>query len=241
MAYESKDEARSDIWQRLTDEGAARFPFPVEGRIPNFDGADRAAERLFDRLGIAQLNAVKINPDSPQKPLRRLALESGLVVFVPSPKLTDGFYKFDPSEIPQSKYADASALSKWDKWKQPVPLDKFPEVDLIITGCVAVTESGKRCGKGHGFSDIEFGILQELGHAAPPVATTVHDIQVVDDFPTESHDIGLDYIATPTRSYEGTPKNEQLSGIDWSLVTEADIDEMPVLGELQERLDTSLS
>jgi hypothetical protein len=42
---------------------------------------------------------------------------------------------------------------------------------------------GRRCGKGEGYSDLEFAILRELGHPPVPVATTVHDLQVVDSCP----------------------------------------------------------
>src|SRR5687768_8540494 len=36
---------RERVWARLEDAGAARFP-GAKGRIPNFDGAAAAAERL---------------------------------------------------------------------------------------------------------------------------------------------------------------------------------------------------
>ena len=50
---------------------------------------------------------------------------------------------------------------------------------MSVTG---VTRTGKRCGKGEGYSDIEFAILRELGHPPVAVATTVHSLSVVDDF-----------------------------------------------------------
>jgi hypothetical protein len=37
-------------------------------------------------------------------------------------------------------------------------------LDAIICGSVAVTRDGRRCGKGEGYSDLEFAILRELGH-----------------------------------------------------------------------------
>jgi 5-formyltetrahydrofolate cyclo-ligase len=35
--------------------------------------------------------AIKINPDSPQRPLRAEALRHGITVFVPTPRLRGGF------------------------------------------------------------------------------------------------------------------------------------------------------
>ena len=65
---------------------------------------------------------------------------------------------------------------------------------------MAVTDTAPcRAGKGEGYSDIEYAILRELGHDASgvPVATTVNDVQVVNDFPIESNDLPLTVIATP--------------------------------------------
>jgi hypothetical protein len=61
-----------------------------------------------------------------------------------------------------------------------VGLSDMPRPDAIVCGSVAVTRDGRRCGKGEGYSDLEFAILRELGHPPVPVATTVHDLQVVD-------------------------------------------------------------
>src|SRR5947199_4193943 len=44
--------------------------------------------------------AIKVNPDSPQRPLRAEALRRGITVFVPTPRLRDGFEKLDPRRIP---------------------------------------------------------------------------------------------------------------------------------------------
>jgi len=47
----------------------------------------------------------------------------------------------------------------------------MPGLDAIVCGSVAVTRDGRRCGKGEGYSDLEFAILRELGHPPVPVAT----------------------------------------------------------------------
>ena len=62
--------------------------------------------------------------------------------------------------------------------RDPMPDDLEPQLDAIVTGCVAVTRAGHRAGKGEGYSDIEYAILRELGHAEIPVATTGHSIRV---------------------------------------------------------------
>jgi 5-formyltetrahydrofolate cyclo-ligase len=106
-------------------------------------------------------------------------------------------------------------------------------MDFIVTGSVAVTRDGRRCGKGHGYGDIEYAILRELGHPAIPVATTVHPLQIVGDFPTDPHDLPVAFIATPDEVIEVESPPEAPSGIDWELLPDEIIKRMPVLGELR--------
>ena len=56
--------------------------------------------------------AIKVNPDSPQRPLRAEALRRGITVFVPTPRLSGGFRKLDPHRIPPDKIEEAASLSR---------------------------------------------------------------------------------------------------------------------------------
>jgi 5-formyltetrahydrofolate cyclo-ligase len=178
--FTDKSAARQWVWDRLAAEGVARFPFPPHGRIPNFASAELAAARLLDIEPWKSAGAIKVNPDSPQRPLRAEALRRGITVFVPTPRLRGGFNKLDPRRIPPDKIDEAASLSRGDRWSEEVALADMPRLDAIVCGSVAVTRDGRRCGKGEGYSDLEFAILRELGHPPVPVATTVHDLQVVD-------------------------------------------------------------
>jgi 5-formyltetrahydrofolate cyclo-ligase len=64
----------------------------------------------------------------------------------------------------------------------------FQKVRCIVTGSVAVTRDGHRCGKGHGYGDLEYVILRELGQPPIPVVTTVHAMQMVEVFPADPHE-----------------------------------------------------
>ena len=88
--FADKSAARQWVWDRLGAEGVARFPFPPHGRIPNFVGAEQAAARLLDIEPWKSATAIKVNPDSPQRPLRAEALRRGITVFVPTPRLRGG-------------------------------------------------------------------------------------------------------------------------------------------------------
>ena len=230
--FRSKRAAREAVWDALRSAGAARFPFPPHGRIPNFAGAAEAAERLLAEPPLADARRVKVNPDAPQLPLRLALLRRGSVVYMPSPRLRAGFLKLDPRSIPAAELRRAASLSGCRRWAREVPLRKLPQMDAIVTGSVAVTPDGRRCGKGHGYSDIEYAILLELGHAPVPVATTVHALQLVERFPADANDLPLAWIATPERVLRVEPPRPEPDGIDWSRLSEADLDAMPVLREL---------
>jgi len=69
-----KEAWRKRIWEEMERGGAALFPGAI-GRIPNFVGAERAAERLAALPEWKAAAAIKSNPDSPQRPVRARALE----------------------------------------------------------------------------------------------------------------------------------------------------------------------
>lgn len=233
--FDDKGAARQAVWDRLADERLARFPFPPHGRIPNFKGAEAAARRLLALAPWKDAGRIKINPDAPQRPVRIEALRRGITVYMPTPRLRGGFKKLDPAKIPPEAFAAAASLSRGERWAEEVPLEAMPAMDAIVAGSVAVTAGGRRAGKGEGYSDLEFAILRELGHPAVPVATTVHEVQVVDALPWEETDIPLAAVATPERAIVVDEPPPAPAGVDWDRLTDEDLDEMPVLRELRQR------
>ena len=230
--FRTKADARQRVWDDLDVQRFARPPFPAHGRIPNFEGADLAALKIFESSPWREASAIKVNPDSPQMHVRLHALTLGIRVYVPTPGLKGGFHLLDPERIPPSCFRQAATLSSMPQWSQAVALDELPQLDAIVTGCVAVTARGKRAGKGAGYSDIEYAILRELGHKPVPVATTVHEIQIVEDFPIETNDLPLSLICTPMRTLRVASPLPAPMGIQWSRLTPEDIRGMPLLGDL---------
>lgn len=238
QCFADKSEARIAIWKALVEHRVARFPFPLKGRIPNFDGADRASARLLEHDVLRSAKCVKVNPDSPQRYVRKGLLDRGVVVITPTPRLQGGFYRLDPGKIPKEHYWDAASMKMGGQWGEALRLDQLPHIDAIVMGCVAVTRDGRRLGKGHGYADLEYAILRELGHPAVPVATTVHALQILEDFPTEAHDVPVSIVATPAQLIQVAEPLPKPAGIDWSSLTAGALEEMPVLAELKAMLDT---
>src|ERR1700685_3362234 len=77
---------REEVWSAMRAAKVARFP-GAAGRIPNFTGAEAAAERLRGLPAWAAAAALKANPDSAQLPVRQRALEDGKVVYMAVPRL----------------------------------------------------------------------------------------------------------------------------------------------------------
>ena len=232
-SFKSKSEAREYVWNTLTEQKAAAFPFPVKGRIPNFVGAKLAADRLLTHPIWEGVTCVKCNPDSPQRSLREALLRRSIRYVFPTPRLKAGFFLFDPEEIPKDKYGEAATLKTCMAYGQKIALNDLPKIDLAVTGSVAVTEQGYRCGKGHGYGDLEYGIYTALGHPAVPVVTTVHDLQIVKDFTPDAHDLPVTVIATPTKIIEVNAPPKAPQGIYWELLSDEDLDEMPILKDLK--------
>ncbi len=230
-----KDEIRKEVWRILEKKGVARFPKPVQGRIPNFIGAEKAAERIISQKEFEDAEVIKVNPDSPQIPVRRLALTSGKLLIMPTPRLKKGFMLLDPRRVPREAFAKASTLRGAFKYGRICPLGELPQVDLIVVGSVAVSRDGVRVGKGGGYSEIEYGILRELRliDEGTPVFTSIHDLQIIDSAPKEDHDLVIDLISTPRRIYRVERKYPQPEGIMWKRLSDRQLREMPVLLELK--------
>jgi len=192
-----KQRLREEVWRRLEEAGEARFPLPLQGRIPNFRGAEVAAERL-GRLEVWRAaSTIFSNPDQAQKPVRWKALREGKTLIMATPRLRGGFLLLNPEEV-KGREAYASTIRGALQLGRPISLEKLSSVDLAVTGCVAVDLQGYRLGKGGGYGDREISLLRRLAPKAP-VATTIHELQLVERVPVEEWDTKVDIIVTPKR------------------------------------------
>lgn len=230
---------REEIWEALTKAGVGRFP-GADGRIPNFTGAEAAAERLRETETWQRAGTLKANPDSPQWPVRQRALEDGKTVFMAVPRLAEPepFFLLDPAHLAGSPRA-ASSIKGASRSARPVALEGLEPVDLVVAGSVAAGEDGSRLGKGGGFSDLEFALAAEAGLIGPQtlVVTTVHELQVrpAGVVPTTDHDVRLDLIVTPERVIDcrRPGRRRHQPGVRWDELTAEKIEAIPLLRRLQ--------
>lgn len=236
MVDAAKQAIRERVWDDLERSGVARFPRPIVDRIPNFVGADQAAERAAALAPWRRAEVLKANPDSPQAPLRRLALEDGKVLYMAVPRLREArcFVRLDPRRIRETKAA--ASIRGALRLGEPTHPKDLPRIDLVVAGAVAVNTRGARIGKGGGYSDLEFALARHF-HAvgeATPVLTTVHTRQVLaEDLPMRPHDEPVDLIALPDRVIHADPGFPKPKGILWNLLGEEQVAAIPILRELR--------
>ncbi len=236
----AKPALRARAWQGIRAAGAARFP-GVEGRIPNFVGAEAAAARLAATPVWQAARVLKCNPDSPQRPVRHQALKDGKIVYLAVPKLRSErpFLRLDPAVLGPGQLWAASSVKGATALGEPVTVEEVEPIDLVVTGCVACGRRGARLGKGGGYSDLEFALLRAAARLHPevPVVTTVHDSQLwpADSLPMAAHDVPFDWIATATELVETRRRLPRPRGIHWDRLSPEQIAQMPCVARLQPR------
>ncbi len=216
-ASQAKQAIRERVWSQLERAGVAEPG--VRGYIPAFDGAAQAAGRLAGLPAWQQAQVLEVAPDRAQLPVRIRALQDGKLLYMAAPKLAaaEPFYLLDPRTLPlpPTEAADRTVAARI---APGISISDMQAIDLIVCGSVAVNEHGARLGKGAGYSDIEAALLAEAGLLSQQtiIATTVHDLQVVDeDLPEQPHDFRVDLIVTPERIlWPGHPKRPEKLDVD---------------------------
>ncbi len=235
----TKDQIRQKIWQLLTREKVARFPFPIRGRIPNFQGAEEAAHRLNELSLWQKARVIKCNPDSPQTSVRKKALLEGKKIYMAVPRLREEkcFVELDPKRLKSQDIAFAATIKGAFKLGRQVSLEEMEPIDLIVAGSVAVSRDGARVGKGGGYSDLEYALARTAGlvDESTPIVTTVHSLQITEEsWEMLVHDIPLDFIITPDEIFETNHNYPKPEGIYWNILKPEMLENIPVLRKRRE-------
>ena len=143
------------------------------------------------------------------------------------------FFLLDPKHLDVSAW-DAASKEGAANAARKVPVSELRPVDLVVCGSVVVNREGVRVGKGVGFSDLEVAFLIEAGLLGPEtvLATTVHQLQVVDEsLPETTHDFRVDLIITADEViWCGQPQRPP--GILWEHLQQEKIAQVPALAAL---------
>lgn len=168
------------------NQNIARFPLPIYGRIPNFEGSNIASQKIRLLEEYKDALCVFTGPDFALKALRDLILKDGKILAYSTPHM---------KEFKMLKGRFNTTIKNLIKFGNPLK----EKVDIAIVGSVAVDLKGNRIGKGSGYGDQEIKFLQEKFRGPNFIAgTIVHSSQVFEDFAnlSESHDIKISFILT---------------------------------------------
>lgn len=132
---------RTAVWEALERARLCAYPLPPHGHHPNFTGAREAAKHLLKHPQVAPLHTLIVGPDRVLMPLRKLALQSGITLYVPNLK-KDGWYW----RITDVAGANLSKMAAHGE-----PKLKPEGAQAAVLACVAADRRGGRVGKGFGW------------------------------------------------------------------------------------------
>lgn len=219
----------------------------INRKIPFFPEAEVVAERLAATDEFQRAKNIKVNIDLAQEAVKLQALKAGKTLFVAPSQKSDYLYaKIKPCNVEEVPLVTQKRIVKMlggEETYEELGIEQAEPLDMIVIGCVAVTELGQRIGKGNGYVDLEIAILVDLGviTSQTVIATTVADEQVY--LPMASHifqpyDFTVDLIVTPTRVIRVANRPEPRAiGVQWNLLSSRRLEVVRVLKKLKERLE----
>ncbi|ROV95191.1 hypothetical protein VMCG_08600 [Cytospora schulzeri] len=245
---EHKAAVRSKVWTELRKVAYpdSRFHFDFSSFITDFEGSQAANDRLLALPAFRGCSCVFITPDNCLEYLRERTLEAGIKILITTYSIRRGFWLLDPAEIDPKLFKYAATLDGMEKVGKPVSLQDIVAMDLkvglMVTGTGAINEKGIRFGKGHGFFDLEWGMLFTIGvvNSNTVTAAVVHDCQLLAEelFP-ESFDTVCDLVVTPTKLIEADIASKPTCGILWDRLEPGMLEDIPPLQELKDKVSRS--
>lgn len=238
-----KSDVRSRVWSELRKVAYpdSRFHYDFNSFIADFEGSRQATERLLRLPSFNAAQLLFIAPDNCLEYLRLAILRAGKAILMTTYGIRRGFWLLDPRAIPEELYVYASTLDGMEKVGTHICLremrDRNLTVDMMITGTGAINREGIRFGKGHGYFDLEWGMLSTL-HVASQDTTTVclvHDCQVLDEtLQPDEFDTVCDVIVTPKGLIDVQQAQKPKCGILWPRLQPGMMEGIPPLRELKE-------
>jgi 5-formyltetrahydrofolate cyclo-ligase len=236
-----KVSARKLVWEKLKHVAIpdSRFHLDFNQFIPDFNGSDVARTKLVDLNLYKSANTVFVTPDNCLEGLREQMVLDGKTQVMPTYGIRRGFVILSPEDVGEGMTRYSVSLDHIEKVGKYIDLSGIRDnykLDLLVTGASAVNYSGVRFGKGHGFFDLEWAMLYQIGAVvdSTPVISFVHDCQLVDvDLEVDEFDTVCDYIVTPNHVVHVEGRRKPTAGIIWDKLSDGMMNDIPPLQELK--------
>ena len=150
-------EARIKIWEELLKVARpdSKFSWSFSEFIADYEGSDKGAELLAGTEMYRKAEVIFITPDNNLEKFRELAFRDKKTVVMTNYGITRGFFLIRPEFIPEGKEELASLLDGVSRYWKHQTLEQLKaavgHIDMLVTGASAITPSGIRFGKGHGY------------------------------------------------------------------------------------------
>ena len=237
---------REKVWSQLRQVALpdSRFHHDYSSFIADFHGSNEATNLLTSLPCYQNAPIIFIAPDNCLQTLRLRALADGKKVLVTTYGIRRGFFLLDPGAIEKSKYEVCSLLDGMELYGAHVSLSHLREwkvkIPLMVTGTGAISErNGLRFGKGHGFFDLEWGMLFAIGVVTKETKTAalVHQCQVLEeDLIGEEWDTACDFVATNQKVIEIFGAQKPSCKILWGKLEKGMEEDIEPLRELKDLL-----
>lgn len=237
---------RERIWSELAKVAKpdSRFHWDFSSFIADFEGSDQCARRIGELDCYHDDAPLFVTPDNSTEAVRAKAMADGKPFLMTTYGIGRGFLLLQPDDVPAHERRYAATLDGMDHYARPVTLAELRAIDpirLLVTGGSAVSANGVRFGKGHGYFDLEWAILSEVGLVGEDsqIADVVHDCQVVEErLVGEVHDVAVDWIVTPTRTLHVADTGRRPGRVHWELLEDSPLLHVPPIQELRGGLPT---
>lgn len=178
--------------------GVLTFPLDVFGKVPNFIGAEMAAELLAQQPEFEKAKVIFVSPDHVLRRVRELVLEQGKTLAISLPMRLMRQREIKLFQISERKAIKAAAdIDNFLRYGQPLK----QKIDLAVLSSVVVDRKGNRLTISKGFIDREWQILLEsrFVHSGTKIATIAHPLQFADDLSNwiTEWDVKVHIIVTP--------------------------------------------
>jgi 5-formyltetrahydrofolate cyclo-ligase len=231
---------RERIWAELAKVGKpdSRFHWDFSSFIADFEGSDQCAERVRRLEAYRAGTLLFITPDNSTETLRRQVMADNRPFLMTTYGIGRGFLLLDPASVPPAERSYAATLDGMDQYATALnvsDLRSCPRVGLLVTGGSAVSRNGVRFGKGHGYFDLEWAMLSEIGivDSDSEIVDVVHDCQLVDEtLIGDEHDVPVDWIITPTQTLRVGDPGRTAGRVRWDLLEGSPLLHIPPIQQL---------
>lgn len=234
--------ARLQIWEELRKVARpdSRFSWDFSEFITDYEGSDKCANLLTEQEMYKKAKVIFVTPDNNLEKLREQIIRDKKIMVMTNYSISRGFFLVKPEYIPEGKEEIASLLDGIGRYWKHQTLEQLKEsvghIDMLVTGASAITPSGIRFGKGHGYFDLEWAMLYtyKIVNNDSVIIAVGHDCQVVDVLVEVSEfDTAIDYIVTTTKVIK--TRNEfprPTKGIIWDKLEPGMSERIPPIKEV---------